>query len=413
MIGYPLDSHVTYKADGTPVFDRAISSAPLRKLTKKLFSDGVLPNPSTNMQVTAVSGATVKVLNGFALCNGCMKLQETDLEIILPTSDASLDRIDTVVLRLDDNDDVRACEFYVVSGAAASTPQAPALTKTDSIYELGLANIYRKANSTEVTNANITDTRYDSARCGIISSISEFDTTTLYQQIEADLREFKTINEAEFEAWFTTLKDVLSGDVAGELYNLINEVKGNVGNLEELKTSNKEDIVSAVNEVKDGLDNAKVDTLTTLEQVEATTDNTIPVGAGAVKQLNDSLGGISFITEEGKGITGYTLTGADTVYPFSSGIKDFAVSYSNMADSPNGTFTFEVGDILLVLYIKQVTSKVPVLGITSGATIIKDQIKCGQGSTAMLVKVTDTTVKFNRSNVDYSGQYICFNLSQN
>ncbi|MBR5596478.1 MAG: hypothetical protein IKW30_03630 [Lachnospiraceae bacterium] len=292
MIGYPLDSHVTYKADGTPVFDRAISSAPLRKLTKKLFSDGVLPNPSTNMQVTAVSGATVKVLNGFALCNGCMKLQETDLEIILPTSDASLDRIDTVVLRLDDNDDVRACEFYVVSGAAASTPQAPALTKTDSIYELGLANIYRKANSTEVTNANITDTRYDSARCGIISSISEFDTTTLYQQIETDLREFKTINEAEFEAWFTTLKDVLSGDVAGELYNLINEVKGNVGNLEELKTSNKEDIVSAVNEVKDGLDNAKVDTLTTLEQVEATTDNTIPVGAGAVKQLNNSLGEI-------------------------------------------------------------------------------------------------------------------------
>ena len=146
MIGYPLDSHVTYKADGTPVFDRAISSAPLRKLTKKLFSDGVLPNPSTNMQVTAVSGATVKILNGFALCNGCMKLQETDLEIILPTSDASLDRIDTVVLRLDDNDDVRACEFYVVSGTAASTPQAPALTKTDSIYEIGLANIYRKAN---------------------------------------------------------------------------------------------------------------------------------------------------------------------------------------------------------------------------------------------------------------------------
>ena len=302
MIGYPLDSHVTYKADGTPVFDRAISSAPLRKLTKKLFSDGVLPNPSTNMQVTAVSGATVKVLNGFALCNGCMKLQETDLEIILPTSDASLDRIDTVVLRLDDNDDVRACEFYVVSGAAASTPQAPALTKTDSIYELGLANIYRKANSTEVTNANITDTRYDSARCGIISSISEFDTTTLYQQIEADLREFKTINEAEFEAWFTTLKDVLSGDVAGELYNLINEVKGNVGNLEELKTSNKEDIVSAVNEVKDGLDNAKVDTLTTLEQVEATTDNTIPVGAGAVKQLNNSLanGQVKFKVENGE-----------------------------------------------------------------------------------------------------------------
>ena len=289
MIGYPLDSHVTYKADGTPVFDRAISSAPLRKLTKKLFSDGVLPNPSTNMQVTAVSGTKVKVLTGFALCNGCLKLQETDIEITLPTADASLDRIDTVVLRLDDNDDVRACELYVVSGTAASTPQAPALTQTDSIWELGLANIYRKANSTEVTNANITDTRYDSSRCGIISSISEFDTTTLYQQIEADLHEFKTVNEADFVAWFETLKDVLSGDVAGELYNLIIDVKNTVGDLSELKTSNKTDVVSAINEVKDGLDNAKVDTLVTMEEVEATTDNTTPVGAGAIKQLNNSL----------------------------------------------------------------------------------------------------------------------------
>lgn len=132
-----------------------------------------------------------------------------------------------------------------------------------------------------------------------------------------------------------------------------------------------------------------------------------------VNELNESLGGISFITEEGKGITGYTLTGADTVYPFSSGIKDFAVSYSDMANTPNGTFTFEVGDILLVLYIKQITQKVPVLGIESGAIIIKDQIQCGEGSTAMLVKVTDTTVKFTRSNVDHKGQYVCFNLSQN
>ena len=44
-------------------------------------------------------------------------------------------------------------------------------------------------------------------------------------------------------------------------------------------------------------------------------------GAYAVKQLNDSLGGVKFITEEGKGITGYTLTGADTVFPFKSGLE--------------------------------------------------------------------------------------------
>lgn len=49
------------------------------------------------------------------------------------------------------------------------------------------------------------------------------------------------------------------------------------------------DVKPIVEKITDKLDNAKVDTLTTLEQVEATTDDTIPVGAGAVKQLNESL----------------------------------------------------------------------------------------------------------------------------
>lgn len=58
---------------------------------------------------------------------------------------------------------------------------------------------------------------------------------------------------------------------------------------ETLQTTDKT-IVGAINEVKTGLENAEVDTLTTLEQVEASTDDTIPVGAGAVKELNESLG---------------------------------------------------------------------------------------------------------------------------
>lgn len=319
MIGYPLDSHVTYGADGTPIWDRAVSSAALRKLTKKLFSDGVLPNPSTNLQVAAVSGIIVKILSGFALCNGCQKLQEVDLEIELPVSDATYDRIDTVVLRLDDNDDVRACDFMVIKGVAASTPQVPALTQSDSIWEIGLANIYRKANSTEVSNANITDTRYDTSRCGIISSISQFDTKTLYQQIEEDLDEFKTVNQAEFLAWFETIQNQLSGDIAGNLLTMINDIKEDIGSLENLKTKTQTSIIDAINELKNGLDNAKVDTLTTMEEVNASTDKTQPVGAGAIQELNSNLGGYALTTKDGK-IAYYQVSeGADSAVPFISG----------------------------------------------------------------------------------------------
>ena len=53
---------------------------------------------------------------------------------------------------------------------------------------------------------------------------------------------------------------------------------------ETLNTTNKT-ISGAINELAD----KSVDTLTTMEQVEAATDNSIPVGAGALKEVNNSL----------------------------------------------------------------------------------------------------------------------------
>ena len=227
MIGYPLDSHVTFKTDGTPVFDRAISSAPYRKLIKSLFSDGVLPNPSTNLQVSAGTGMKVNLYAGFAICNGCQKLQESNTALDIATASAVNDRIDTVVLRLNDNDDVRECEFYVLTGTPAVAPVRPALTQTDSIWEIGLADVLVKANSTQISNANITDTRYETARCGVISSISEFDTTTLYQQIQSDLQEFREVNQANFIAWVESLKSKLAENVAANLQLQIDEINEN------------------------------------------------------------------------------------------------------------------------------------------------------------------------------------------
>ncbi len=222
-IGFPLDSHVEYDSNGTPVYDRAITSAPLRKLIKSLFLDGVLPNPSTNLQVSAGNGMNVLVQPGFALCNGCLKLEETQRTLAVRASDINYDRIDTVVVRLNDNDSERICDLYIVEGVPATNPVRPSLTKDASIWELGLADLFIAKNSTAISNQRITDTRYETARCGIISSISEFDTTTLYQQIQNDLETFQNEGQANFVAWFEGIKGQLSEDTAGNLQNQIND----------------------------------------------------------------------------------------------------------------------------------------------------------------------------------------------
>lgn len=254
MVGYPLDSVVNFK-DGVPEYDRAVSSAPLRELIKRLFSDGVLPDRSTDLLVqyvgtTRVSGdvegATdtynVVVNPGFGICNGCLKLQENFYGLEMSVASATNPRIDTVVLRLDDNFDVRSCTFDIVQGVEASSPVAPTLTRNSTIWEIGLANIYKPAMVSAMNPITVTDTRMDSERCGIISSVSEFDTTSLYNQVQDDLVHFRNVNEAEFNLWFENLRVQLSGDVAGNL-------QGQIGALSLLMTANKSSLVSAINEM--------------------------------------------------------------------------------------------------------------------------------------------------------------------
>ena len=221
MIGFPFDSHVTYETDGTPVYDRAISSEPLRNLLHKLFTDGILPDVSTNLQVVAGSGMNVVVKAGFAIVQGCLKLEENDRTLAIQASSATNDRIDTVVLRLNSNDDQRYCDLYIREGTPATNPTRPNLVRSDSVYELGLADIFVTKTITSITQSKITDTRYEAERCGVISSLSEFDTTTIYNQVQADLKDFKDTEQAEFLAWYENIKNILDESTAGHLQNEI------------------------------------------------------------------------------------------------------------------------------------------------------------------------------------------------
>lgn len=234
MIGFPFNSHVTYDEHDTPIFDRAIDSGPLKNLIAKLFSNGVLPNPATNLQVeTGGNGMNVIVHAGFCIINGGLKLEDADKTLVLQASDSTYPRIDTVVMRWNDNDEVRACDLYVVEGTPSANPVRPTLTRTASIYELGLADIFITAGSTSIDSFRITDTRYDMARCGVISSISEFDTSEIYAQIQADMAEFKSEEQQDFLDWFEEMRDQLSEDAAGNLQNQIDQTNGRFNALTE------------------------------------------------------------------------------------------------------------------------------------------------------------------------------------
>lgn len=235
MIGYPFDSHVTFDSDGSPIYDRAISSIPERTLFKQFFTTGVLMKKSTNLQVVEKSGMTVTVKSGFALIEGCRKYEEADRTLVLQAASSTYDRIDTVVMRLNDNDNVRACDLYIVQGTPASNPVRPALTRTASIYEIGLADIFVQKNSTTISANKITDTRLEAERCGIVSAVSKIDTTTLFNQYHE-----------EFAAWFDSIKDILDTETAGHLQLEIEALQNSFEALDQKHTTD-------VNEIKNKL----------------------------------------------------------------------------------------------------------------------------------------------------------------
>lgn len=155
---------VLYPANGYD-FDAADVAAYLAGLISGVFSG------DEDFPVTAAGGLKVTVgagrgwvhpsrFTGYSITK-----READT-LTMPLADPSLPRIDRIVIRYDAG--ARAASLHVLQGTASSTPTAPAISRTELIYDLCLAEITRPAGSTSITTGQITDTRLDEALCGIV-----------------------------------------------------------------------------------------------------------------------------------------------------------------------------------------------------------------------------------------------------
>lgn len=155
---------VLYPANGYD-FDAADVAAYLAGLTSGVFSG------DEDFPVTAAGGLKVTVgagrgwvhpsrFTGYSITK-----RESDT-LTMPLADPSLPRIDRIVIRYDAG--ARAASLQVLQGTASSTPTAPAISRTELIYDLCLAEITRPAAAASITTGQITDTRLDEALCGIV-----------------------------------------------------------------------------------------------------------------------------------------------------------------------------------------------------------------------------------------------------
>ena len=263
--------------------DRKYNTDQLSRIFDGIIKDGVYMGYEDALIVKATSPASlsVNVSSGRAWFNHTWTRNDAELPITIDPGDVVLDRIDSIILDVNSNVDVRKNDIIYVKGTPSSNPVHPTLIKEEKHKQYPLCDISMPAGSKTITQAQITN-RIGTSDCPFVTGIIEtIDADELLAQWDAEYKEwyrnvqneidswskqekadfetwisqqekdfdswskqekadFETWSKEEedifnswsnsrkeeFLAWFSSLETVLDGDIAGNLLNRINHRTG-------------------------------------------------------------------------------------------------------------------------------------------------------------------------------------------
>ena len=149
--------------------DRTYDAADFAAYFGDLVSNGIFYRKADNLKAIPGTGMAVIVSPGSAWINGYRYENTAAMAMPLATAHGVYPRIDRVVVRWDSV--ARSVRLAVLTGTPVAVPTAPALTRTEDIYELGLADIAIAQAATSITAGTIADTRLNTSLCGLVNSL--------------------------------------------------------------------------------------------------------------------------------------------------------------------------------------------------------------------------------------------------
>ena len=183
--------------------DRLYRAETMTRPYELLVSNGVFATqngtPSNYLQVYAEGGMSVMVMPGRGIFKDKWLINDADLMLTVDAAEVTLSRIDSVIVKIDTSESVRAGTIEIKKGTPSSSPVAPTMTRSEEVHEYRLADIAIAPQVTTITQAMITDRR-GSADCPWVTSlIKQVDTSTLFVQFQD-----------AFNSWFKDVKEKLS-----------------------------------------------------------------------------------------------------------------------------------------------------------------------------------------------------------
>lgn len=192
MKAFPFQSNfVNMDEHGNPIYDRAVDADFFRWMWRLFFTNGVFANPSSNFQVLAHLGMTVRVKPGACFIQGATGIEENNTDLTIEKAEELTNRTDLIVLRVDFTQN-RRLSVEVKKGTTE-------LRRDADIWELQLAKIDVKALTQQIKQSDITDTRLKSDVCGVVTgTVQQVDTTEIFNQYMDYWSRKKAENE---QAW--------------------------------------------------------------------------------------------------------------------------------------------------------------------------------------------------------------------
>lgn len=210
MRAFPYQS--TYDPTNNPPWDRLTGAKDHRIEALANWTNGVYPK--SGWDVTPGAGMTVLVSPGMGRVQGVFCYDEDTASgglatesrtLIVQAAHESLDRIDRVIIRHNDNVSVKATDWYILQGTPSASPVAPDLTRNSTIYEIGIAELFIPRGTNAISSQRITDTRLDYNLCGLCTT----------RVMDKSIDQIKEL-----------LRAAIDETVAGNLQNQIDQING-------------------------------------------------------------------------------------------------------------------------------------------------------------------------------------------
>ena len=182
--------------------DRKYNAEQMSAIFDGVINDGIFMNIGTAFVVTADTGRNIIIGKGRAWFNSTWIYNDAPFLVQTDVSELLLDRYDAVVLEVDHSDSVREGTVRIIKGTPASNPAYPELTHNVDVHQYPLAYIYRKANSTEITQADIRNMVGSEETPFVTGILETISLSKLLGQWDTELDLFVKNKEYEFNEWF-------------------------------------------------------------------------------------------------------------------------------------------------------------------------------------------------------------------